>query len=298
MDAQGWVEQVTSLNQWKRGAERAPHKPLLLLYALGRLQRTGSASVPFSDAESDLRHLLEEFGPPRTTSPGYPFHHLTTDGLWMVRTPSGPGSPGPNLGDLRAGAVGELTPEFANAIEHDPALFATVVQALLDANFPPTIQADILAATGITLTSDPRVISLSTRGRKRNPAFREMVLVAYEYQCAVCGYDGAFFHEAVGIEAAHVRWWAADGPDELSNALALCSLHHKLLDRGAIGLTSDRTLAVSAHFIGRSSAAIESVLSLVGRPLLAPQPGQPQPHPDQIGWHQREVFRGPARLAS
>lgn len=298
MQAHDWVRQVSSLNQWKRGGERAPHKPLLLLYALGRLQRTGSASVLFSEAEPDLRHLLEEFGPPRNTSPSYPFHYLTNDGLWLVRTSAGLGSPGPNLRDLRASAVGELTPEFAHAMEHDPSLFATVVQALLDANFPPTIQADILAATGITLARDPQVISLAVKERRRDPAFREMVLVAYEYQCAFCGYDGAFFRESVGIEAAHLRWWAADGPDELSNALALCSLHHKLLDRGAIGLTPERTLAVSAHFIGRSSAAIESVLSLVGRSLLAPQPGQPQPHPDQIGWHQREVFRGPARLAS
>jgi len=37
--------------------------------------------VSFADAEADLGRLLEKFGPPRHTSPGYPFHHLTTDGL-------------------------------------------------------------------------------------------------------------------------------------------------------------------------------------------------------------------------
>ena len=68
MKADGWIERVTSLNQWRRGGERAPHKPLLLLYVLGRLQRTGSASMTFVDAEKDLGRLFGGVGPPRKTS--------------------------------------------------------------------------------------------------------------------------------------------------------------------------------------------------------------------------------------
>jgi putative restriction endonuclease len=30
-------EKLNSIKMWQRGGERAPHKPLLLLYALGRL---------------------------------------------------------------------------------------------------------------------------------------------------------------------------------------------------------------------------------------------------------------------
>jgi putative restriction endonuclease len=113
--------------------------------------RTGTSSTSFAEVEDDLRGLLREFGPPRETSPGYPFHHLTTDGLWTVRTPSGVGSPGPYLGDLRDGAVGELSTDFARDLEGDPRLFAAVVRAILDANFLPTLHEDILAATGIAL---------------------------------------------------------------------------------------------------------------------------------------------------
>jgi putative restriction endonuclease len=295
MTADEWVQRVTALKQWRRGGERAPHKPLLLLYALGRLQRTGSSSVRFADAEGDLGRLLEEFGPPRATSPGYPFHHLTTDGLWVVHTPTGIGSPGPNLRDLRAGAVGELAADFSADIEHDPRLLATVVRAILDANFPPTLHDDVLNAVGITLEPAELLDAQVQPTRRRDPAFREKVLVAYEYQCAVCGYDGQLFREAVGLEAAHVRWWAADGPDQLSNALALCSLHHKLFDRGAIGLTSEHKVAVSSHFIGRSAAAESGVLRLVDRPVLAPQAGQDRPHLDHVIWHHTQVFRSPAR---
>jgi hypothetical protein len=39
----------------------------------------------------------------------------------------------------------------------------------------------------------------------------------------------------IAPEAAHVRWFAFDGPDSLDKGLALYSLHHKLLDLGVLG---------------------------------------------------------------
>ena len=280
--SEDWVKRVVSLAQWRRGGERAPHKPLLLLYALGRLQRTGSSAVSFVDAEGDLSRLLEEFGPPRKTTPVYPFHHLTNDGLWEVRTPTGVGSPGPTLTALRAGAVGELDVEFSRSLVRDPRLFASVVRAILDANFPATIHEEIIDSVGIDLeTTELAEIPTSLHlRRRRDPAFREKVLLAYEYQSAICGFDGQLFRQAVGIDAAHIRWWAADGPDEVGNALALCSLHHKLLDRGAIGLTSDPTVVVSRHFIGRNATSDAMVIALVDRPLRGPQVGESIPRPN------------------
>ncbi len=149
--ATDWIELVTSLNQWRRGGERAPHKPPLLLYALGQLQRSGSSRMAFSDVEADLRQLLEEFGPPRPTSPGYPFHHLVSDGIWVVRTKSGADSPGSNLKPLRAGAVGEIAADFARAVDQDPMLFAGVVRAVLDVNFPASLHEDTLETAGTSL---------------------------------------------------------------------------------------------------------------------------------------------------
>ncbi len=295
-----WVQRVTSLNQWRRGGERAPHKPLLLLYSLGRLQRTGSSAMVFADVEHDLDALLEEFGPPRKTNPGYPFHHLVSDGLWTVRTRSGIGSPGANRGALRGGALGELDLEFARALEYSPQLFASVVRAILESNFASTLHQDILDSVGISLAPVElgETAPLVHGVRRRDPRFRDLVLVAYEYRCAACGYDGGLGHEAVGIEAAHVRWWAANGPDELANGVALCSLHHKLFDRGAIGLTADHKVTVSSRFIGRSAAAEQLVLALVDRPLVPPQSGQALPAAHHVSWHKRQVFRGPARLAA
>jgi putative restriction endonuclease len=75
-------------------------------------------------------------------------------------------------------------------------------------------------------------------------------------------------------------------------------LHHKLFDRGAIGLTAGHSVAISSHFLGRSPVADALVLSFVGKPLLAPQVGQPRPRATHVAWHNREVFRTPAREAA
>lgn len=76
------------------GRDAAPHKPLLLLYALGRFQSDADDELPYSAVEADLKQLLTECGPTRGTTPAYPFHHLVSDGVWEVRTEEGVGSPG------------------------------------------------------------------------------------------------------------------------------------------------------------------------------------------------------------
>jgi putative restriction endonuclease len=293
-----WLERVGSIRRWSRGGERAPHKPLLLLYALGKLQRAGRSNMSYVDAEPDLAQLLRDYGPTnRTTTPAYPFHHLQTDGLCIVRSEHG--DPGSSPGKLRSsGAVGRLAPEFEQALLADPALISLIAHALLDANFHESLHHDLCAAAGIDLealevsAARARVQQL----RRSDPVFRELVLVAYEYRCAMCGYDGRLGGEAVGLDAAHVRWWPFDGPDTVDNGLCLCSFHHKLLDRGVLGITDGHEVAVSAHFVGRGRAADELVPRLVGQPLLEPQRGQPTPSEDHIGWHGEQVFRQPARV--
>ena len=292
-----WLERVGAIRQWARAGERAPHKPLLLLYAFGRLQRIGKSAATYLEAEPVLSQLLADYGPPRQTSPAYPFHHLQSDGLWVVSAKGGdPGASPTRLRD--SGAVGSLTPDFEAALRQDPGLIAVACRLLLDDNFPEILHADLCQAAGLDLDA---LEVAAVRGRvaqlrRRDPRFRERVLVAYEYRCAMCGYDGRLASEAIGLDAAHVRWWAFDGPDTVENALCLCVFHHKLLDRGVLGLGTDHTVSVSAHFVGRGRAAEELVLRLVGSPLLDPHRGQPHPNDAHVTWHADQVFRGPARV--
>ena len=291
-----WVDRVAHIRAWSRNGIRAPHKPLLLLYALGRLQRSG-VNVPlrFTEAEGPLGQLLADFGPPTRTNAGYPFHHLTSDGLWVVTTDAGEASPGSHLGALRAsGAKGQLAPGFAAALIADPPLLVRIARGLLDANFPQTLHDDVVDQIGLDLSGAMEATGVTPR-RRRSPEFRDTVLMAYELRCAICGWDGRLGAEAVGLEAAHVRWFNIGGPDSIDNGLCLCSMHHKLLDKGVIGITHERTVAVSARFVGIGPVAEQLVLSQLGKAISEPLAGIPAPAQEHIDWHTAEVFRIPAR---
>lgn len=78
------LARFAAIRVWTRGGERAPHKALLLLYALAALQRREPRLIPFARLEEAVGRLLRDFGPPRSTNPAYPFWHLQSDGVWEI----------------------------------------------------------------------------------------------------------------------------------------------------------------------------------------------------------------------
>jgi len=296
VNGQEWLQQVASIKQWSRDGIRAPHKPLLLLYSIGRLYRFGTSAVTFREAEEPLRRLILTYGPPGAGgTPQYPFRHLETDGLWKVTITGGSDS-GERPAGLRVTASGRLSPDFELALA-DPTLRAAVVQHLLDRHFPPSLHDDLLTDVGL----EPGDLTLHWEAppaprARRDPLFRERVLRAYEHQCAFCGYDGRLAQASVGLDAAHIRWHGFEGPDTIDNGVGLCTLHHKLFDQGALGIQLDHTVLVSRDFVGRGPPAEELVIGLVGRRLLGPQRGEPAPAREHLEWHLKQVFREPARM--
>lgn len=299
-----WLERILTVKQWSQSGVRAPHKPLLMLYALGRLQRTGSSRVPYASAERPLGRLLVEFGRPgQKPTSEYPFIRLGIDhdgAIWRIE----------HLGDGRAEetkswlraheATGGFSPAFEAALNDDPGLVVVISRALLEEHFAPSLHADICSMVGLTIEAvetDPFAVRLvEAASRRRDPLFRQQVLVAYEQRCAMCGYDGRLGGEAVGLDAAHVRWWAYEGPDTIDNGLCLCSFHHKLLDRGVMGVDEEHRVTVSEHFVASGTSAEVLVFDLLGRPIREPQRGKPALADDHLAWHLTEVFRGPSRV--
>ena len=110
-------------------------------------------------------------------------------------------------------------------------LIASTAHLLLQGHFPASLHDDIRTAVGLRWEWVVRDAPVA-----RDPNFRSAVLRAYERRCAVCNYDIRLGDELLGLEAAHIKWHAAGGPDDVSNGLALCGFHHKALDRGAWGL--------------------------------------------------------------
>jgi putative restriction endonuclease len=282
------LDKLMSLRQHQHDGNRSPHKPLLVLLALGELAASGSSALAWSAAEERLASLIAEFGPPSSTgaaqSAAYPFTRLRSDGVWTLSEDV----PMDRVGPLSHGnVVGRLDPLLEAELADTASLLQTA-RALADAEFPATLAGDVLVAVG--LDPDLATAPVGDVRRGRSSAWPSRVLAAWDRQCAFCGFDGQLGGGSVGLEAAHVRWFNFGGPDELNNGLALCSLHHKLLDRGVLGLTTDHSIKVSTEFSARTPAG-RRIYELADV-RLTPRPGTALPAPEHLHWHDRQVFKG------
>lgn len=294
------VRRLLAIRQYQGNGQRAPHKPLLILLALGQLARTGSSEVTWTEAEEELAALLNQFGPPsRTTgaaSVAYPFTRLRSDGFWTLSRDV----PNDSVRALNeAPIVGQLDPAMEEQLRsHPEALFEAAVRLTLQ-QFPASFLGDVLEAVGLDV--EPGLLGAwatdEVSVRRRRQSWRDEILRAWERRCAFCEFDGTVdlgggTSRLVGIEAAHVRWFNFGGPDDLDNGLALCSLHHKLLDRGVLGFADQDQVAVSPAYTAHSDSG-RQVYELHGR-RLTPRPGTPLPSADHVAWHSAEVFLGVA----
>lgn len=286
-------KRINELNIWKRDGERAPHKPLLLLLALARLNQDYDRLLSFKSIQEPLKNLLMNFGPPRKSfHPLYPFWYLKNDGLWEIpgsdELKHREGKKEPLKSELiKHNIKGGFPVQIFKVFKNDRKLFENVVKNLLDAHFPQSLHEDILNEIGIDLYSQ-------IRRKKRNPNFRYNVIQAYEHQCAICGCDIKLGHLDMVLEAAHIKWFQAGGPDEVQNGIALCVFHHKAFDRGAIGLSDDLKVIISADAYGHSNFA-DWFFSFKGQKVRKPISDTLLPKYEFINWHRRQVFRLPQR---
>lgn len=285
---------LDSLRLHQANGKRSPHKPLLVLLALSQLINTGSSGLAWSEAEQRLADLIAEYGPPsrtgRAQSAAYPFTRLRTDGVWILDHDVAMD----NVGPLRAANVtGRFEPRLESTLLRSRGKAYAAARSLVDAHFPDTVARDLLLDVGL----DPDIVCAGEAAapalpelKRRSTAWRVSILEAWDRQCAFCGFDGLLGGASVGVEAAHVRWFNHEGPDELDNGLALCSLHHKLFDRGVLGLAGDHAIVVSKAYSARTDAG-RTIYELHGR-NLRPRPGTPLPAHQHVVWHERQVFKG------
>ncbi|MEF8792828.1 MAG: hypothetical protein V5A50_03995, partial [Thiohalorhabdus sp.] len=207
MDRQAIADKFRGLTVWQRGDQRAPHKPLLVLLALGYLQREGRRALAFTEIEGPMKQLLADFGPPRQSyHPEYPFFHLQSDGVWELSTDGGVQLPMdrqlPSAAVFRDyGVKGGFPEAVFRTLRDDPEAVRAVAHLLLASHFPETLHEDILQSVGLDLEA-PGTAESATR--IRDPKFRHEVLTAYGYRCAVCGLKIELQDKTVAIEAAHI----------------------------------------------------------------------------------------------
>ena len=302
MNREEIIQRFETLNIWSSGGQRAPHKPLLVLYAIGRLLRDGIRLIPYTEIEVDLGRLLEQFAP-RQSRQGtqFPFWRLQNDEVWEVTNADMIGltaSGDALVSDLRHYNVsGGFTEVIFRELQSDSGLALEIAKRLLTGHFPSTIHEDILQEAGFGIPLQIGGLDLLSQipiAPTGDPNFRVNILMAYEYRCAVCGFDIRLGNTPVALEAAHIRWRQAGGPDEPVNGLALCSLHHRLFDRGAFTLSNQLQILVSDDAHG-SAGFQEWLMRFHGREISFPQRQSYYPDANYVGWHIREVFHGNPR---
>lgn len=154
------IERFRRVNVWRREGEEAPHKPLLVLYALGRWFNGRDTRITFSDVDRDLTGLLKEFGPDRSAyHPEYPFWRLQNDDLWEVDAPVGleprKSNTDPKKSELLQHNVAAGFPAtILAALEADPDAAFAVAQSILNARFPASQHQAILERIGLAERSN------------------------------------------------------------------------------------------------------------------------------------------------
>ncbi len=278
----------------KRDGEEKPHKPLLVLYMLGRCWHCRERMVSIREAAGPFGELLARFGlrKPSNAAIRYPFWALYNDTsgkehLWDLFSPQlaekdkGVTKVRPLFSEMvRGNYNGGFSKDLHRRIVHDKFLLLQIAFIVMDKAFPKHLHAELLEAVGIP--------DYETGAHR---AFRSEVLRSYRNSCAVCSYSGQIGDQHIGVHVAHIKWPNAGGPDQCDNALALCSQHRELFDAGAFTLSEQTEISVSSLFAESSPAPI--LHSLAGKRIYKPTSLLHRPNDRYVNWHRKNVYLRP-----
>lgn len=121
----------------------------------------------------------------------------------------------------------------------------------------------------------------------RDRVFRKVVLRAYDERCAVTGLKLINGGGRAEVAAAHIRPVEANGPDIVTNGMALSGTAH-WIDRGLIGVADDFSIMISRQVNDRDG--VESLINRTGR-LMPPRMSRDRPHPAFLNWHRENCFK-------
>jgi putative restriction endonuclease len=122
----------------------------------------------------------------------------------------------------------------------------------------------------------------------RDRVFRKVVLHAYSERCAVTGLRLINGGGRAEVVAAHIQPVEKNGPDIVTNGLALSGTAHWMFDRGLISLSDDLEILVSRQVNDR-----DGVVGLINRDGRARLPNRSldRPHPHFLAWHRQHCFK-------
>ena len=285
------LNKANNLNVGQSVDRRAPHKPLLLLLAIAGVQKQLPRLRNYVEIEAPLGRALAIFGrPTKHQNPQYPFWRLQNDKLWQVESDSPMSRRVSNTDPPRSQLVakrarGGLLPEYYDALFGNEELQSALIHQLLDAHFPASTHEDIISIFDLEVGQRFGATGCS------ESVFRRAVLQAYNSQCAVSGYTTTQEGFPLGVEAAFIKWPQSGGGSDISNGIALNTLHRKLFDLGLFTITAKYRVKLSTRANGPQGFE-EFMRRFDGRAINVPIDDDLRPSISALAWHSSEVFRG------
>ena len=300
------LKHIGNMKMHSSSKGRALHKPLLLLYAIGQWQQ-GQQDHPahsFANIKPKLENLLKTFGRFKKSYQNAlePFIRLE-EALWEVRDHHNNKIQRKNKNDkdnikklLTSNPnlyTGSLSQSVIDLFNKDNTAVEVVVNRLLEF-FPETFYDDI--------SCDVRLKEIRLyKQLPRCPNFRPQVMRAYLERCAMCSYsmsihtdrtiDANIRPQVIGVEAAHIKPHCDKGPSTIDNALALCSIHHKALDYGAISVNENYQILVSKYIQNYRQVGDLLFVQREGEEIALPQKREHRPSQEFLEWHRSKIFK-------
>jgi hypothetical protein len=140
------------------------------------------------------------------------------------------------------------------------------------------------------------IVSKELSIRKRS--FRQAIIEAYDFRCAVCGLKiNSPKRNIWEVQGAHIVPHSFNGKDDILNGLSLCHLHHWAFDVGWFSMLDDYTVTVSPEadnlrdeFAKIGNYDFIKALTQSFQKISLPIHENVYPHLNSIKWHRENIF--------
>jgi putative restriction endonuclease len=163
-------------------------------------------------------------------------------------------------------------------IGDDPS--ALCVKSVIDPayrNLRPGMEFDSVKESPLDLR---RYITIETRRRLHQTAFRDLVIHAYDGHCTICR-----LHHPELLDAAHIIGDSEEtGIPIIKNGLSLCKIHHAAYDQNILGIDSDYHVHIRKDILLEHDGPMlrHGLQELEGSTIILPRRFGERPDPDRL----------------
>lgn len=228
-----------------------------------------------------------------------PFFHLKTSGFWEPLGPDGRPAAARQLA-----SSARISRDFFACLL-DPAFRDQARRKLISRWFEQASERIALyTMVGLPVPTTDCQAADSKLGevqdakeRGREGRFRNTVIPAYDFTCALTGYRVSTMRESI-VDAAHIHQFGRGGGNDPRNGIALCKNAHWLFDRGLWSLTDDYRVIVTKDDFLESGPEAFQLRKMVDKVIGLPRQEHLRPDPRYLAWHREHVLDPQHKSAS